>query len=263
MLTEFSDIAADHIPQKIVALSAESAEWLLKIGAWDQVTGVTAFFQQPENITQKPIVSGFSSASLFSIVAGNPDLVIAFSDVQANLCADLMKAGITVLGTNQRTLQETFDALALIARVAGHDPTKHIADLTHQLAPISQPARRVPRVYFEEWDEPRITAASWIQELIVRAGGEPCFANLAGKGKAKDRVVSDEAVIKAAPDIIIASWCGKPFDRQSLVNRPNWGGLPAVVHGRIYEIAGSDILAPGPGLVRGYQILKRLMASFS
>ncbi len=247
-------------PQRIVCLSAEAADWLWRIGAWDRVAGVTVFFQQPPDAPAKPRVSGFNSANLTQIEALNPDLVIAFSDVQAHLAAELIRRGFPVLATNQRTLAETESTLALLARTVNHDAERWLRELHEGLAPVETILRR-PRVYFEEWNEPLISGIGWVSELIERAGGEDIFARLRSRCAASDRVVLSAQVCAANPEIIIASWCGKPMDGADIVSRQGWGQIAAVRNGRIHEIPGEDILQPGFRLVHGYERLKAIIAS--
>jgi iron complex transport system substrate-binding protein len=250
-----------QIPQRIVCLSAEAADWLWRIGAWESVAGVTAYFIQPDDTPPKPRVSGFSSANLNEITKLNPDLIITFSDVQAKLAAELIQRGFPVLATNQRTLAETEMTLALLARVAGREriSEKLLNEFRERLAPVENIGRR-PRVYFEEWNEPLISGIAWVSELIERAGGEDIFANLRTKRAALERVVSPEQICQANPEIIFASWCGKPVQAVEISARNGWSDIAAVRENRIHEIPGEDILQPGFRLVYGYEEMKRLLA---
>jgi iron complex transport system substrate-binding protein len=250
-----------QIPQRIVCLSAEAADWLWRIGAWEKVAGVTVYFNQPNDTPQKPRVSGFSSANLTEITKLNPDLIITFSDVQAKLAAELIQRGFSVLATNQRTLVETEATLTLLARIAGceREAEKLLNEFRERLAPVENVARR-PRVYFEEWNDPLISGIAWVSELIERAGGQDIFANLRVKRAAPERVVSPEQICQADPEIIFASWCGEPVQVAQIAARPNWYNLAAVRENRICEIAGEDILQPGFRLVYGYEQMKRLLA---
>jgi iron complex transport system substrate-binding protein len=250
-----------QIPQRIVCLSAEAADWLWRIGAWDSVAGVTVYFIQPEGTPPKPRVSGFSSANLNEITKLSPDLIITFSDVQAKLAAELIQRGFPVLATNQRTLAETEATLALLTRVAGceREGEKLLNEFRERLAPVKN-LNLCPRVYFEEWNEPLISGIAWVSELIGRAGGEDIFPELRTKRAAPERVVSPEQICQANPEIIFASWCGKPVQAAEIAARPGWNGLTAVRENRIFEIAGEDILQPGFRLVHGYEQMKRLIA---
>ena len=246
---------------RIVCLSAESADWLWRIGAWEQVAGVTSFFTHPPGAAPKPRVSGFSTGRLDEIAKLDPDLIITFSDVQAQLAADLVKRGFAVLATNQRTLAEIESTLELLGRIAGHEKQAQQAlhELRARLAPVKSSAPR-PRVYFEEWNDPLVSGICWVSELIERAGGSDAFADLRTKRAALERVISPEQVAAADPDIIIASWCGKPVEPKQIAGREGWKNLRAVRSNRIHEIASEDILQPGFRLAFGYDLLKQLLS---
>jgi iron complex transport system substrate-binding protein len=250
-----------QIPQRIVCLSAEAADWLWRIGAWESVAGITTYFKQPDGTSPKPRVSGFSSANLTEITKLNPDLIITFSDVQAKLAAELIQRGFLILATNQRTLAETEATLALIARVAGHEHEgeKLLNEFRKRLLPVQNVARR-PRVYFEEWNDPLISGIAWVSELIERAGGEDIFPELRTNRASQERVVSTEQIRRANPEIIFASWCGEPVQAAQIAARLGWNDLTAVRKNRIHEIASEDILQPGFRLVYGYEQMKRLLA---
>jgi len=246
-------------PQRIVCLSAEAADWLWRIGAWKQVAGVTTFFKQPPRATSKPRVSGFSSANLKQIALLNPDLIITFSDVQAQLSAELIRRGFSVMATNQRTLAEIENTLALLSRIVNHERQggKLLNEFRKRLAPAKDIPHR-PRVYFEEWNEPLISGIAWVSELIERAGGRDVFVKLRSQRAAPARVVSPEQVCRAGPEIIFASWCGRPVRAEQIAARPGWNKIAAVQQRRIYEIAGDDILQPGFRLIHGYEQMKKL-----
>ncbi len=247
-------------PGRIVCLSAEAADWLWRIGAWEKVAGVTAFFNQPVEAPPKPRVSGFSTAKLDNIEKLGPDLVIAFSDVQADLAAELIRRGFAVLATNQRTLAEVQETLLLMARVAGREPEaeRWLKEFRERLAPVESKGAR-PRVYFEEWNEPLISGIAWVSELIERAGGVDVFPELRSKGSAADRAVQPEEVRTRNPEVILASWCGRPVQTEEITSRPGWDSIEAVRNGRIHELAGEDILQPGFRLVFGYERIKTLL----
>jgi iron complex transport system substrate-binding protein len=252
-----------HAPQRIVCLSAESADWLWRIGAWENVVGVTAFFSPPPNISPKPLVSGFSTGRLDEIAALDPDLVITFSDVQAQLAAELIKRGLLVLSTNQRTLAETETTLAMLGRVVDREAKAEslLTEFRERLAPVKCMGAR-PRVYFEEWNDPFITGIAWVSELIQRAGGEDIFSELRTKRAAPERVVSSEQIRHSNPEIIFASWCGKPVQSAAIASRPGWAELAAVRANRIFEIPGEDILQPGFRLIHGYERLRTVVADW-
>ena len=249
-------------PRRIVCLSAEAADWLYRLGAWDSVVGVTAFFEFPDSAPRKPCVGGFSTGRVEEIAALNPDLVITFSDVQARIAAELLRRGFSVLGTNQRTLAEVESTLALLGRIANREAEaeKLLGEFRCKLAPVEDREFR-PRVYFEEWNEPLISGITWVSELIERAGGTDIFAELRGKKTAPEREVSPDEVLRRDPDIIFASWCGKPVRKENIVNRPNWDKLTAIKAGRLWEIPAADILQPGFRLINGFERMQRLIGT--
>jgi iron complex transport system substrate-binding protein len=251
-------------PERIVCLSAEAADWLWRIGAWDSVAGVTAYFTQPADAPRKPRISGFSTARFDEIIALAPGLVITFSDVQAQLAAELIKRGLNVLATNQRTLNEIEAALRLLGRIVDREAESErlLGEFRERLAPVSDVAIR-PRVYFEEWNEPFISGITWVSELIERAGGEDIFAPLRDKRAAPERVVSSEQICRADPEIIFASWCGKPAKPEAIADRPGWSELSAVRANQIHEVASKDILQPGFRLVNGYERLKEIISKIA
>jgi iron complex transport system substrate-binding protein len=246
-------------PQRIVCLSAEAADWLWRLGVWETVAGVTAFFRQPPEVSVKPRVSGFSSANLDQIARLDPDLVITFSDVQAQLAAELIQRGHAVLATNQRTLAEIETTLVLIARVVDREAEGAglLNEFRRQLAPVENAVHR-PRVYFEEWNDPLVSGISWVGELMERAGGRDIFPELKSKRAAKERVVLPEHVCQGDPEIIFASWCGEPVQIGQIAARPGWENIAAVRQNRIYEIPSEDILQSGFRLTRGYAQMKQV-----
>lgn len=249
-------------PQRIICLSAEAADWLCRIGVWDKVVGTTAFFSQPPDIDPKPRVSGFSSGRLEEILALSPDLVITFSDVQAAIATDLIRRGIPVLATNQRTLAETEATLALLARAVRREAEAEPLLLRFRTSLAAQePLAEAPRVYFEEWPDPLVAGIGWVSELIERAGGRDVFAHLRTKRSVSERMISPEDVRQADPEIILVSWCGKPADFGSIASRPGWSRITAVRNQRLVEIPAEDILQPGFRLVYGYERIRTLLQS--
>lgn len=238
-------------PQRIVCLTEETVETLYLLSEQDRIVGVSGYAVRPKQVRpEKPRVSAFTSADIPKILALKPDLVLTFSDLQADIAADLLREGITVMGYNQR---DVAGILAMI-RHLGHtvgcgDRAVALADryearLSSIAARYAGKAR--PRVYFEEWDDPMISGIGWVSELIGIAGGQDVFDHLAAEGKARDRFVTSEQVIAAAPDVIIGSWCGKKVRPERIAERPGWHTVPAVQNGRIYEIKSPLILQPGP-----------------
>ena len=229
---------------RLVCLSAETADLCARLGAWDDVVAVSAYADQT-GLPPKPVASGFSSGGADFILRFAPDLVLGYSDVQADLAAALIRAGATVLITNQRTLAETVSAMRLVGRALGRDSEAEavIARFEAELAALRRPLGSGPRVYFEEWPDPPITGIPWVGELIELLGGIDVFADRRGRA-AKQRVTSDEEARAREPEVVAASWCGKPVDLGELKRR--FVGTPAGLAGRIHEIPSADILQPGP-----------------
>lgn len=249
-----------HRPERIVCLSAEAADWLARIGAWDRVVGVSAFFQCPDGLPPKPRVGGFSSANVEAVLALRPDLVILFSDVQADLAARLIRCGCTVHVTNPRTLTDVEQTLATLTRLVdgGERGMACLEEFRRRMQPYPPLPRRV-RVYFEEWDEPPISGIAWISEMIERAGGEDVFAGFRSRGRASDRTVELRQIQAADPELILASWCGKPTSVDRILTRPGWETLAAVQHRAVHAVPPEIFLQPGYRLVEGYTLLRRLL----
>lgn len=250
------------IPQRIVCLSAESADWLARIGAWKQVVGVTRHFEPGQELPPVPTVGGFAAVQVEKLLALRPDLVILFSDVQAGLASRLVSAGCTVFVTNPRTLAEVELSLAMLSRLVGNPPgaAMWLEEFARRLAPRS-PLRRRVRVYFEEWDNPMITGIGWISDMIERAGGEDVFAKLGVRARAADRVVTPDQVREADPEVILACWCGKPTVVEQIVSRPGWENISAVRHGAVFPVKPELFLQPGFRLVEGYELLRWILES--
>lgn len=239
-----------HPPERIVCLTEETVETLYLLGQEHRIVGVSGYAVRPARVRQeKPRVSAFTSADIPKILALTPDLVLTFSDLQAGIVAELIAEGVAVHAFNQRRIAgilamiRTLGALTGVperaeALAAGYEA--RLADI----AAIPRPNR--PRVWFEEWDDPLISGIGWVSELIAIAGGQDVFPDLALQGKAKHRILLPEAVIEAAPDIILASWCGKKVRPERIAARPGWDQIPAVRQGRIHEIKSPLILQPGP-----------------
>ncbi len=249
--------------QRLVALGGDSADILHRLGVWPQVVGVTAFYRQPEGVEPKPRVSGFSSGNLDAILKLKPDLVITSTDVQHHLAADLIKAGINVWAMNTRYLGEVHEAIRNLGQLVrrADKAEQLVAQMERELAPVDLNGHERPHVYFEEWPEPLITGIGWVSELIERAGGNDIFEELRGEKQAAKRAVAPEEVVARKPEIIFASWCGKPVEFDDIRTRCGWGKIPAVRQGRLVEIPSDDILQAGPSLVRGYEALKREIAA--
>lgn len=245
-----------YSPGRIICLSAETADLCARLGVWDRVAAVTAYADQT-GLPPKPVVSGFSSGNVAAILAHQPDLILAFSDVQASLCGELIRAGATVFATNQRTLSEIAATMRMIASLVGRQETGEAlaADFITAIQLLRSNRARRPRVYFEEWPEPPVFGIPWISELIEMAGGADIFADRCSAA-ARDRTVSDAEIKGADPEIIVASWCGKPVERSVIQSR--LAGTTAVRNGKIFELPGHCILQPGWRLTEGFQQLRNI-----
>ena len=266
---------ADHQgPQRIVCLTEETTEWLYLLGEERRIVGISGFTVRPRRARQeKPKVSAFTSARIEQIVALRPDLVLGFSDIQADIAADLIRAGVPVLVFNQRSVAEIFEVLGQVAALVGAPQRGHalLLQFRERLGQMQQAVqarlaqgRRRPRVYFEEWDAPQISGIRWVSELIGIAGGEDCLAELAAQPLAKGRIVADPLeVVRRAPDIIIGSWCGKKFRPEQVAARTGWQDVPAVRDGQLFEIKSPEILQPGPAaLTDGAEALHRIVMNW-
>lgn len=241
-------------PSRIVCLTEETVETLYLLGEQDRIVGVSGYAVRPPQVRrEKPRVSAFTSADIPKILALAPDLVFAFSDLQAGIAAELIRAGVAVHAFNQRDVAGIFAMIRAVGALVGavERADALIRSYEARLAEVAATARERPRpkVYFEEWDDPLISGIGWVSELIEIAGGEGVFPALRSEKAAKDRVVSAGAVIAAAPDLILASWCGKRVAPERIRMRPGWDAIPAVRNGRIVEIKSTLILQPGPAAI--------------
>jgi iron complex transport system substrate-binding protein len=257
-------------PQRIVCLTEETVETLYLLGQQDRIVGVSGYAVRPPQVRrEKPRVSAFISADLPKILALEPDLALTFSDLQADIVAGLVRAGVAVHAFNHRTVAGIFDMIrtlaALVGAVADGErlATQLLARLERARAAGQRLPRR-PRVYFEEWDEPIISGIGWVSELIEIAGGLDVFGDLADRKSAKDRIVSPDAVIAAAPEIVLGSWCGKKFRADKFAARPGFDALPAVRDEQLFEIKSSLILQPGPAaLTDGLDAIVRIIGAWA
>jgi iron complex transport system substrate-binding protein len=239
-------------PERIVCLTDETVETLYMLGEQRRIVGISGYcVRPPEARREKPRISAFTSANVPKILELRPDLVLSFSDLQADIVATLVQQGVNVHAFNQRTVAEIFDMIRMLGAMVG--AAARSDRLANQLAAglglarrqAEQSSRR-PRVYFEEWDEPMISGIGWVSELIEAAGGIDIFADRAGGRSAKERVVTAGEIIARAPEIIVGSWCGKRFRPEKVAARPGFAGLPAVRNGALHEIKSALILQPGP-----------------
>lgn len=261
----------DNYPRRIICLTEETTETLYLLGEQQRIVGISGFtVRPPEARREKPKVSAFTSAKIEKILELKPDLVLGFSDIQADIAAQLVRRGIEVHVFNHRTVAEILRMIVMLGGMIGCEAKaqalaerlqKGLDDARAQAARL--PHR--PRVYFEEWDSPQISGIAWVSELISVAGGEDIFPELARESLAKNRIVSDPAeVIRRAPNIIIGSWCGKKFRPEQVAVRPGWAKIPAVRNGELHEIKSSLILQPGPAaLTDGVAALQRIFSRWS
>jgi iron complex transport system substrate-binding protein len=238
-------------PSRIVCLTEETTETLYLLGEGDRVVGVSGYTVRPPEARQKPKISTFLSARFDSIEALKPDLVLAFSDLQADLSAELVRRGISVVTFNQRSVAEILQMIRMLGGLVGcQSRAEALADqLMRDLERIRDEAAKLPRrlrTFFEEWDEPLISGIQWVEELVELAGGTPIFPELSSARLAKDRVVNPMDVVRRDPEIIFASWCGKRMRKATIVNRPGWADTTAVRNDWIFEIKSTYILQPGP-----------------
>ncbi len=238
-------------PERIVCLTEETVETLYLLGEEDRIVGVTGYAVRPPRVRkEKPRVSAFTSADIPKLLALEPDLVLTFSDLQAKIASELIRKGITVMAYNQRDVAGILAMIRHLGATVGQ-PKRAARLVDHyeqRMAKIAAKAAKTSpvRVYFEEWDEPMISGIHWVSELIGIAGGRDVFAETARNGAALERIVTSDAVIEAAPDVILASWCGKKVRAERIANRDGWGAIPAVRDARIIEIKSPLILQPGP-----------------
>jgi iron complex transport system substrate-binding protein len=258
------------LPSRIVCLTEETTEWLYMLQQEHRIVGISGYTVRPRRAREeKPKVSAFLSAKVDKILELKPDCVFGFSDLQADIAAQLIRAGVQVTVFNQRSVEEIYSMLYQVAAMVGQ------ADRGLQL--IEQMRQRIeqvrattagwpvrPKVYFEEWDEPRISAIQWVSQLISYAGGADIFPDLAAEPMGKNRILADDSrIIAQQPDLIIGSWCGKKFRPEKVAARAGWAGLPAVVSRQIHEIKSADILQPGPAaLTDGFEQLHQIFANW-
>lgn len=238
-------------PERIVCLTEETVETLYLLGEEDRIVGVSGYAVRPTRVRkEKPRVCAFTSADIPRILALNPDLVLTFSDLQADIAAELIRAGVAVVAYNQRTVAGILAMIRHLGATVGQSERAFALaeSLEERLSIIGESTAKHgrTRVYFEEWDEPMISGIKWVSELIEVAGGEDIFPSFANEAAATDRIVTSDEVIEAKPDIIIASWCGKKVRPEKIATRPGWDKIPAVQTNRIFEIKSPLILQPGP-----------------
>ena len=262
-------------PQRIVCLTEETTEWLYLLGQEHRIVGISGFTVRPPRARhEKPRVSAFTSAKNDKIMALQPDCVLGFSDLQADIAAALVRQGVQVTIFNQRSVAEIFAMLFQVAAMVGEaeQGAQRIAQMQADLRAmqaavatrLAAGARR-PRVFFEEWDTPHISAIRWVSELVGIAGGEDCFPELATESLGKNRIIADgDEIVRRNPDIILGSWCGKKFRPENVVARTGWSAVNAVRDQQLFEIKSPNILQPGPaaltdGVAQMHQLILQWM----
>ncbi len=258
-------------PQRIVCLTEETTEWLYLLGQESRIVGISGYTVRPRRARdEKPRVSAFLSAKIDKILALEPDCVFGFSDLQADIASALIKAGVQVTVFNQRSIDEIHTMLFQVAAMVGcadeglawiESSRLRLDAIRADVAALQAQGRRRPRVFFEEWDEPAISAIRWVSELVGVAGGDDIFPELARQSLGRDRIIADGAeIVRRSPDIIVGSWCGKKFRPEKVAARAGWQDVPAVRHQQLFEIKSADILQPGPAaLTDGVDQLHRIV----
>jgi iron complex transport system substrate-binding protein len=254
-------------PQRIVCLTEETTETLYLLGEHERIVGISGFTcRPPEARRDKPKVSAFTSAKIDKILELRPDLVLGFSNLQAEIAQDLIRAGVNVLVFNQRSVPEIFEMILMLSRIvcaetAGLALVEKLRYELDRLGESAQKFPRRPRVFFEEWMDPLISGIRWVDELIETAGGQPVFPKLREQHSAKRRVVDPAAVIAANPEVVVASWCGRKVTKEKIRAREGWQNIAAVREGHVYEVKSSLILQPGPAaLTEGVRQLHAILA---
>jgi iron complex transport system substrate-binding protein len=274
-MTDFASTFLQHVtaptgPQRIVCMTEETTEFLYAIGESNRIVGVSGYTVRPQQARhEKPRISAFTSAKIDKILELKPDLVLAFSDMQADIVAALIRAGVAVHAFNQRSVAEIFDMMYLLGGMIGESEkaARYTRTLAQGLERIAEEVKAYPvppRVYFEEWDTPQISGIQWVSELIEWCGGVDIFPELRVQSLGKNRIIADPLeVVRRSPDIIIGSWCGKKFRPEQLAAREGWADVPAVKNGQLFEIKSPIILQPGPAvLTDGVQALHRIIGGW-
>lgn len=263
-------------PQRIVCLTEETTEWLYLLGQEHRIVGISGYTVRPRRARdEKPKVSAFLNAKIDKILALRPDCVFGFSDLQADIAAQLIRAGVQVTVFNQRSVEEILTMLYQVAAMVGcaeqglawiEGTRARLDGIRSAVQALQAAGRRRPRVFFEEWDEPHISGIRWVSELMDIAGGDDVFPELARMPLGKDRIIADGAdIVGRNPDIVVGSWCGKKFRPERVAARAGWQDVNAVKHGQLFEIKSADILQPGPaaltdGVAQMHRIVTQWMA---
>lgn len=255
-----------NLPQRIVCLTEETTETLYSIGAEDLIVGISQFVKRPKRAKkEKPIVSRYTDAKLERILDLKPDLVIAWSDLQADICASLIRAGLNVMCFNHRSISEILDFIVRLGAIVGKldEATNFANQIKNKLEVTKKKAsfrKSKPRVYFEEWDDPLITGITWVSEIIEICGGIDIYSDKSMKFHAKDRILdSTDRVLERNADIMLVSWCGKKFKKETVIKRDNWQTLEFIKNDEIYELPAEIILQPGPAaLTDGVDLIMKI-----
>jgi iron complex transport system substrate-binding protein len=255
-----------HYPSRIVCLTEETTETLYLLGEGDRVVGISGYTVRPPEARAKPKVSAFINARFDKIEALRPDLILAFSDLQADIAAELIRRGYPVVTFNQRSVAQILQMIRILGALVGRSAEADVlaGELDRGLDEIRRLADRLPRrprVFFEEWDDPLISGICWVDELVEIAGGQSLFPELRGQSLAKHRILHPDAVLEKDPEVIVASWCGKGMKKRTIVERPGWNRMAAVRNDHVYEIKSTYILQPGPAsLTEGVRRLHACIA---
>jgi iron complex transport system substrate-binding protein len=258
-------------PQRIVCLTEETTEWLYLLGEQARIVGISGYTVRPPRARQeKPKVSAFLSAKIDKIMALRPDCVFGFSDLQADIASELIRKGVQVTIFNQRSVEEILAMLYQVAAMVGQverglQLLQAMQARLQQIEQVAAALPRRPRVFFEEWNDPHISAIRWVSELTGIAGGDDCFPELAVQSLGKNRIIADGGeIVRRNPDIIVGSWCGKKFRPENVAARPGWENVAAVRTGQLFEIKSPDILQPGPAaLTDGVEQLHRIVMDWA
>jgi iron complex transport system substrate-binding protein len=258
------------LPQRIICLTTETVEVLYMLGEQDRIVGISGYTTRPAIARkEKPKVAAFTTAKIDKILDLKPDLVLGFSNLQADIAAELIKTGIEVHVFNQRSVDDILRMILTTGRLVGasEKAEKIVQDIEQQIKHARETASRLqrkPKIYFEEWDEPMMCSIRWAAELISIAGGEDCFPELSQFHSARERMVTPVQVLERMPDIIIGSWCGKKFQPEQVMAREGWGEIPAIKNNMIFEIKSVDILQPGPSVfTHGLKQLQSIIQQWS
>ncbi len=254
------------LPQRIICLTTETVEVLYMLGEQARIVGISGYTTRPAIARkEKPKVAAFTTAKIDKILDLKPDLVLGFSNLQADIAAELIRCGIEVHIFNQRSIEDIFRMIVTTGRLVGATSKAEniVKELQTQIAAARNTASTLPRkpkVYFEEWNDPMMCSIRWAAELIDIVGGEDCFPELSQFHSARERIVTAAQVLERMPDMMIASWCGKKFQPAEVISRPGWHNMPAVKNNMLFEIKSADILQPGPSIfLYGLKQLQTIM----